>query len=378
MAKSLNSEDSIDNKIVISTATIARKMRGIDLQSGERPVQGCQSGLFKLLALPTRNRASFRLLLLAALLLLSNNDARAGLGCTVTPTNLVFGDVTSAVLANGAATTTGTISYDCTGATANSTIRVCLALGHYNGSNTRSMTSGANTLNYQIYSDAALTQVWGNASDGKIVTVDLVTDASGAASSSSTMYASIVASQTTAKPGSYSQTMSGDGQDRLTDNKDTSQLCTAIGGNAHNISFTTTATISANCNVFTTTMNFGSASTAISSNIDSTATITAQCSNTTPYSIGLDNGTNVSGSQRRMRLGATANYISYNLYTDAARSVSWLATTSTTSCTGGANSCVLATGTGANQNVTVYGRVPSQTASAAGNFSDTILITVTY
>ena len=331
-----------------------------------------------MLALPTLGRASFCLPLLAAILLLFNNEARAAASCTVTPTNLVFGDVSSAVLANAVSDTTGTISYSCTGAANNSTIRVCLELDHYNVSNTRSMTSGSNTLNYQIYKDAARTSVWGNSTDGKVATVDLVTDGSGNASSSSTMYASVLSGQTTAIVGSYSHSMPGSSDNRLTVASNTTNPCTSITSGSKNIAFTTTAIISANCNVSTTVMNFGSASTTISSNIDSTATITAQCSNTTPYSISLDNGTNVSGSQRRIRLGATGNYINYSLYTDAARSVSWLATTTTTSCTGGASTCALGTGTGANQNVTVYGRVPPQTAPAAGNFSDTVLITVTY
>lgn len=150
------------------------------------------------------------------------------------------------------------------------------------------MVSGSNTLNYQIYKDAAYSQVWGNSTDGNVATIDLVTDGTGAASSSSTMYARVLISQTTAIVGSYSQTMSGSSDNRLTVASNTTNPCTSITSGSKNIAFTTTATISANCNVSTTTMNFGSAPTAISSNIDSTATITTQCSNTTPYSIGLN------------------------------------------------------------------------------------------
>jgi spore coat protein U-like protein len=124
-------------------------------------------------------------------------------------------------------------------------------------------------------------------------------------------------------------------------------------------------------------MNFGSTS-VLSSNIDSTATITVQATNTTPYSIGLGNGANASGSQRRVRLGATSNFINYNLYTNAGRSQAWTTTTQTASCTGGAGTCVLGTGTGSAQNVTVYGRVPPQAIPAAGAFTDTVVVTVTF
>jgi spore coat protein U-like protein len=94
-----------------------------------------------------------------------------------------------------------------------------------------------------------------------------------------------------------------------------------------------------------------------------------QCTSTTPYSVGLDSGTNASEGQRRMRLGATANYLNYGLYTDMARSHAWATTTSTTSCTSGTSTCYLGTGSGSNQSVTVYGRVPTQTAPSSGTSS---------
>ena len=112
--------------------------------------------------------------------------------------------------------------------------------------------------------------------------------------------------------------------------------------------------------------------------MNSTASITAQCTDTTPYSIGLGSGLNASGSQRRMQLGATGNYIKYNLYTDSGYSDPWSATTSTTSCTAGSSTCDLGTGTGSNQNFTVYGQVPAQTAPVAGTYGDTVVVTATF
>jgi spore coat protein U-like protein len=112
-------------------------------------------------------------------------------------------------------------------------------------------------------------------------------------------------------------------------------------------------------------------------NIQTTAVITVQSTNTTPYSISLNNGQNASGSQRRMSGGA-GNYVSYGLYTDAGYSQPWTSTTSTTSCTGGTGTCVLGTGTGSNQNLTIYGQVPPQTAPATGAYTDTVVVTVTF
>ncbi len=79
-----------------------------------------------------------------------------------------------------------------------------------------------------------------------------------------------------------------------------------------------------------------------------------------------------------MQLGTTGNYINYNLYTNSGYSDAWSATTSTTSCTSGASTCDLGTGTGSNQNYTVYGQVPPQTAPSSGTYSDTVVVTVTF
>jgi spore coat protein U-like protein len=151
-----------------------------------------------------------------------------------------------------------------------------------------------------------------------------------------------------------------------------------IGASTRQYSFTVTGTVITNCNVSAATLDFGSSPSTIAANIDATSTVTVQCTNTTPYSIGLGNGINASGSQRRLQLGATGNYLNYGLYTDAARLNAWAATASTTSCTAGASTCYLGTGTGSNQNITVYGRIPSQTAPVVGTFTDTVVVTVTY
>jgi spore coat protein U-like protein len=95
------------------------------------------------------------------------------------------------------------------------------------------------------------------------------------------------------------------------------------------------------------------------------------CTNTTPFTIGLDSGLYASGAQRRMRGGATnSEYISYNLYSDAARTLAW---------TNSGGGLVSGAGTGAAVNYTVYGQVPTQaTPSPAANYADTLTITVTY
>jgi spore coat protein U-like protein len=117
-----------------------------------------------------------------------------------------------------------------------------------------------------------------------------------------------------------------------------------------------------------TTLDFGT-QTLLNANIDAATTIQVQCTNGTDYDVSLDNGQNAS---RRMRLGATANYVDYELYTNATRTTVWPTAAGTAPYPYTAN--------GSAQNISVYGRIPAQatpTASATA-YTDVVAITVTY
>jgi spore coat protein U-like protein len=86
------------------------------------------------------------------------------------------------------------------------------------------------------------------------------------------------------------------------------------------------------------------------------------CSNGTPFTIALGNGTNYSAG-RRMASGAS--YINYFLYSDSSRASAW--------------NSVAGTGTGSDQTFTVFGRIPSgQSVSNTGSYADTVIATITY
>jgi spore coat protein U-like protein len=145
-----------------------------------------------------------------------------------------------------------------------------------------------------------------------------------------------------------------------------------------NSSFTVSVTIAASCTISATPLAFVSPG-ALTANVDQTSSISITCTNTTPYTVGLDNGVNFSSGTRRMKdTGAGTTFVNYGLYTDSAHTNAWTTTTTTTTCTGGANTCAIGTGTGSNQPITVYGRIPPQTAPAPATFQDTVTATVTY
>ena len=142
--------------------------------------------------------------------------------------------------------------------------------------------------------------------------------------------------------------------------------------------FTVSVSIAATCTIGVADLAFGPQG-VLSANVDQTSTITVTCSNTTPYSVGMDNGLNFSGGTRRMKdTGAGTTFVNYGLYTDAARSFAWITTASPSSCTGGASTCALGTGNGTAQTITLYGRIPAQTTPAPATFNDTVTAAVTY
>ncbi|MGG2398007.1 spore coat U domain-containing protein [Pseudomonas sp. SH1-B] len=94
-----------------------------------------------------------------------------------------------------------------------------------------------------------------------------------------------------------------------------------------------------------------------------------QCTQDTPYTIALSPGQNATGGQRRMISGGA--YVAYNLYQDSARSDPW--------GDGGATGDIVSgTGTGSDEEVIVYGRVPAQTTPAAGTYTDTVQVTIAW
>ncbi|WP_050043848.1 spore coat U domain-containing protein [Bradyrhizobium sp. LTSPM299] len=147
---------------------------------------------------------------------------------------------------------------------------------------------------------------------------------------------------------------------------------------------TSTATLSvsivitAACTINPATLIFASTSgtTLITTAVNGSSTVSVTCTGGSPYSIAMDNGSNASGSQRRMISGA--NFLSYNLYVDAAHTLPWSTATNSTTCTT-AGDCFLGTGNGAAQTVNIYGVVPTTaTAPPPGTYTDTVTMTITF
>ncbi|PKA43775.1 spore coat protein U [Rhizobium sullae] len=144
----------------------------------------------------------------------------------------------------------------------------------------------------------------------------------------------------------------------------------ALGATATG-NMTVRITIQAECRIQTASdLDFGNAG-VIDANIDQTSTIGVQCTSGQTYNVGLSAGAGADATTAVRRMtGPAAATLDYTLYRDTARTQLWGVTIGTDTVAG--------TGNGDVQNLTVYGRVPPQVTPAAGVYTDTVAITVTY
>ena len=133
-------------------------------------------------------------------------------------------------------------------------------------------------------------------------------------------------------------------------------------------------TILANCTITASTVPFGTTS-SLATVINQTGSVGVTCTNTTPYTVGLDAG-NVATSTVTARLmagtatGNTTTTIPYQLYSDTGRSSVW----------GNASgSWVTGTGSGAAQTLTVYGQVLTASITPKPDtYQSTVVATITF
>ena len=313
---------------------------------------------------------------LLALALIGISTPVVAQSCTFTNTDLNWGSINLAVSANY--DTTGTFTANCSG-TALSTVRICpnfnAGSGGVNATGSeRYMLAGANQLRYNIYRNSTRTTVWGSQTWGLAPTpptINIILNAGGTGTGSQILYGRVFSGQTALPAGTYTSLFSGTNT-QIAYAYSTVGTCAAIGlTNATSVPFTTSLRYNTSCSVTATTLNFGSSG-VISSNIDTSNSVSVTCTTGTPYTVSLSGGNSGATDPTLRKLANAGNtaFVTYGIYRDAARSLPWGSTIGTNTAAG--------TGTGSAQIYAGYGRVPPQTTPAAQTYTDTIIMTVTY
>lgn len=145
-----------------------------------------------------------------------------------------------------------------------------------------------------------------------------------------------------------------------------------------------TALAALDCSISTTGVAFGVYDPTLTTPDDSTGSVDVTCWYTGPggadqtnYTVALSTGSG--GTYVPRRLSAGASLLNYNLFRDAGRSQVWGNGTAGTAIVTGS----IKVGPGAGNNTRtanhpVYGRIPAQQDPDTGNYSDTIVVTLTF
>jgi spore coat protein U-like protein len=133
---------------------------------------------------------------------LGNAAAEAAINCDVSTSGAAFGNYDS--IENQDQDTSGTITVSCSG-TAGEAVSYGLSLGSGAGSySNRQLSAGSNILNYNLYTDAARSQVWGDGTASTAVVTDSYTLTTSPTTRNYSVYGRIPQGQTQAMAGSYS------------------------------------------------------------------------------------------------------------------------------------------------------------------------------
>lgn len=268
---------------------------------------------------------------------------------------------------------------NCTG-TAGNIVRLCINISYGTSANLstspRIMTSGTNNLNHELYIDSGHGTIFGSPLNpyfqtyaGTFVQYDVTIGAGGSTTTPPfNVYGQVLGSQQTALPGTYNWNTGTPGVQYAIK---TATACptgnkSVIAGAGSSI---WTATIAAKCNLSATDINFGSVG-LLTANVDATGTLNVQCTNTTPYTVSINGGLSGATNPALRKMTLSTNSVTYGIYSDIARATAWGSL---------AGATIAGTGTGLTQSLTMYGRVPPQSPTPPpGNYSDTLIATITY
>jgi len=316
-------------------------------------------------------RALSRLLLLLLFCFCVSPESASAQSCTyaVAPT-LDFGSVLGAPVPQ--IDVTSTISVRCTGPILGTLpTLVCLSIPAGTAGSSisdRRIATGGHSVQYQIYMDAARTQIWGALGESSPPRAVNFATLSGTQTQHITVYGRVFAGQGGKSVGTYLSDLTPI-QARATTYLLFAPNCTAVSSAPTTLgTMTSRLVINPNCSITANALDFGSVtgtgSVTASSNLSATCTLNAA------YAIALDGGTvNGDVNARRLKLDAGAETIEYQLYRDSARTLIWGDTPGMT---------VAGTGSGTTQSIPVFGEVLTQGVKPPGVYRDTITATITF
>jgi spore coat protein U-like protein len=296
--------------------------------------------------------------------------------CSAAATAITFPNYSP--IASTAVTSTGVVTVTCTwpAVTLNVNALVCLNL---TAPSPRTMTQGASSLGFDLYTDAAHATQWGSSAAGTTpISVTLTKPSGTTLSTTVTFYGQVPGNQVTVPTADNASTVYS-----VTYGAQTSALvgfyllnilpptCASLTTAAGTFGFTASDTVINNCTIAATGLTFQTgASGLLNQDLTTQGSLTVQCTNNDAYKITLSPGASTVQTARTMVGTAGGATVNYQLYTDSARSLIWGDGTGGTVASTG-------TGTGNSQTIIIYGKVPAQSPTPRPTtYTDTITATI--
>jgi len=289
-----------------------------------------------------------RIVLAALLFIPAAPAANANPTCTLSATGVAFGQFSGSRL-----TSVGSIVVNCTGS-GRADYSVELSTGGAGTYDPREMRRPLSRLSYNLYVDAAHSEIWGDGSRGtSVVRGRIDMNHQGFLTFSTPVYGKVPAQREPA-PGNYSDLIAA----KMTYDRNETQTLFAV-----------TARVSPNCTISAEDLRF---LTYTGAQLDARSQITVTCTNSTSWNVGLNPGTYPAATvTTRSMTGPKLNSpLAYGLFRNSARTLNWGQTIGSDTESG--------SGTGAPQTLNVYGRVPASQSPVAGGYQDTITATLTF
>lgn len=322
----------------------------------------------------------WRLLTILCLILLGSTGLARAQSCSFTGSDIVMNPVD--VLGTTPTLGVGNINIKC-GAFLGllSSVKMDFHLGDGMGGVSGSLRRMTNPqtitgLSYELYQDAARTQVFGgtygthggsphSVTGGSVLTLLTTTGMDVP------VYARIPAGQRNVIPHSsvyYSSAFTRNPQD-VRVNYTTCNLLLICVNRTGTFTFNVRARLPPDCRVLAGDLDFGTHG-LLNQAVDATSRVDVTCTVGSAFNLGLGYGLHGTSVTTRRMQDLAGNRVGYQLYRDAARSLVWGLLPDGLTAT--------SSGTGSAQGITVYGRVPVQTTPRPGAYSDTVVVTVTY
>jgi spore coat protein U-like protein len=332
-------------------------------------------------------QSSWHALLLGLLLFVCFGSARAD-NCTASMTDVSFGAISPIAgtdyYANGTLSVTCTVALGSLGTALVPTVAVCVNLESGSGGTiaARAMLNGGASLPFNLYRDNtyAAASIWGSTSGGAAqpVTTSMTGLLGlGTATQTFTIYGKIPAaslSGVSTQNGAdtvYTASFAAAGSIQYAFAGALATGTSCKTGTTVPFSFKATATVTNNCFISTTPLAFAGYKRVLAAAVRTTGSVGVLCSAGAPYQVSLNGGTvaNNTGA-RRMASAQTGGTIAYDLSNTLDGPI-W---------GDGANGTGMVTGTGsgAQQTLRLYGRVPAQRTPAPGDYKDTVTATLMF